>query len=605
MNLHIEILKHLLIAPGLQTSAELCDSLRRSGLRAEEYQVAEQLRRLQRDGFVRLEGVRWRLLRMPSNVNVAPNSRPQASLAPVKIDSSSAPSNRAVAPLPPMLPLQPTGRWVLFRRLCRYYMDCLLQDEAPKLRAYVDNEDDTWITVRDVPWARLAASSSFIVSLSREQAPFQRNRVRRGEDDCIYLGYPVVLVRPKDTAGFIIPLFAQPMRADWSAGMLRLTSDGPIAVNGAWLEYRFRQRVEREAFLRAMGFLNDVSDDDDDGDRTVPGPKDFARLAQDAAHYLYDPKRFAEHIEPLALRCMADWGKTEPGLYNLAVLTLGPRLRYTRGLVRDLRDIVGKFSDEDLDITALAQLFPHEPPQAPASSAGIQPSVSRAPTSAAGDSAPAAFRLEAGNTIDSKPMLHGTTALSTFTPDYLAQTRLLHPSQRAAVVNALAEPVSVVTGPPGTGKSEVVAAMLLNQLLRGQPTLFASKNHQALAAVVPRLNGATEGGDLIIHTSSRDLTQRQNYLAKLQSLLARPPRPDTALGEAFHRRFRDVFAYQHEVLADVQALEQAREEYGRLNQELDALRKYLPLHAQSDKALANWPRDLTLGRLEPLEAELR
>ena len=39
-----------------------------------------------------------------------------------------------------------------------------------------------------------------------------------------------------------------------------------------------------------------------------------------AAHYLYDPKRFAEHIEPLALGRMADWGKAEPGLYNLAVL---------------------------------------------------------------------------------------------------------------------------------------------------------------------------------------------------------------------------------------------------------------------------------------------
>src|SRR5712691_8572697 len=93
-----EILQLLTNAPGLQTAAELCDSLRRSGLRAEEYQVVEQLRRLQRDGFVRLEGTRWRLLRMPSNVNVAPNPRPQASLAPVKIDSSSALPNRAVAP---------------------------------------------------------------------------------------------------------------------------------------------------------------------------------------------------------------------------------------------------------------------------------------------------------------------------------------------------------------------------------------------------------------------------------------------------------------------------------------------------------------------------
>ena len=88
----------------------------------------------------------------------------------------------------------------------------------------------------------------------------------------------------------------------------------------------------------------------------------------------------------------------------------------------------------------------------------------------------------------------------------------------------MVEPVSVVIGPPGTGKSEVVAGMLLNQLLRVRPTLFASKNHQALEAVLPRLNNTVEGGDLIIQTSSRDLAQRQNYLTKLRTLLTRPPR---------------------------------------------------------------------------------
>ena len=66
-----------------------------------------------------------------------------------------------------------------------------------------------------------------------------------------------------------------------------------------------------------------LSEEDDESERTAPGPKDFAQLAQNAAHYLYDPKRFAEHIEPLALSRMADWGRAEPGLYNLAVLTLG------------------------------------------------------------------------------------------------------------------------------------------------------------------------------------------------------------------------------------------------------------------------------------------
>jgi len=600
-----DILQLLAHAPGPQTAAQLCDSLRRRGVKVEEFQLVEQLRRLQRDGYVRLEGIRWLLLKMPTDVHLARNPLHKVPIAPVGVVSGGTSQGQQVTHIPVISPPFPIGRWALFRRLCRYYMDCLLQDEAPRLRAYLDNEDDTWIAVRDVPWARLASGGGLAVALAREQAPFQRNRVRRGEDECVYLGYPVVLVKPQGSSGFIIPLFAQPMQADWSAGVLRLIPDAPIAVNGAWLEYRLRQRAEREAFLRAMDFLNDAGEEDDESERIAPGPKDFARLAQNAAQYLYEPNRFAQQIEPRALSHIADWGRAEPGLYNLAVLTLGPRLRYTRSLFRDLRDISEKCSDADLDKTALAQLFPHEPPQASASCQVMQHGVSRAFKAGAGGDTPAASRQEVGDPADSKPESQNTPELPAFTPDHIAQTRLLHPSQRAAVVNAMVEPVSVVTGPPGTGKSEVVAGMLLNQLLRVRPTLFASKNHQALEAVLPRLNNTVEGGDLIIQTSSRDLAQRQNYLTKLRTLLTRPPRSDAALGEAFQQRFGEAFARQREAIDALQALEQAREEYGRLTQQLDELRQHLPLHAQSGAALGNWRSDVTCGQLETLQAELR
>src|SRR6266850_6627961 len=468
-----EILQLLAHAPGAQTAAQLCDSLRRRGGKVEEFQLVEQLRRLQRDGYVRLEGTRWRLLKMPAGVNLARSPLAKVPTAPVAVISSGAPPGQQVTHVPVISPSFPASRWALFRRLCHYYMDCLLQDEAPRLRAYIDNEDDTWIAVHDIPWARLAAGGGLAVPLAWEQAPFQRNRVRRGEDECVYLGYPVVLVKPQGSSGFIIPLFAQPMQADWSAGVLRLIPDGPIAVNGSWLEYRLRQRAEREAFLRAMGFLSDAGEEDDESERLAPGPKDFAQLAQNAAQYLYEPNRFARQIEPRALSHVADWGRAEPGLYNLAVLTLGPRLRYTRSLIRDLRDISEKCSDADLDKTALAQLFPHEPPQASASSQIMQHGVSRVFNAEAGGDAPAASRQEVGDPADSRLGPQNTPAPPAFTPDHIVQTRLLHPAQRAAVVNAMGEPVSVVTGPPGTGKSEVVAGMLLNQLLRVRPTLFA------------------------------------------------------------------------------------------------------------------------------------
>jgi very-short-patch-repair endonuclease len=550
--------------------------MRSSGLKIEEFEVVERLRRLQKEGVVRLEGTRWRLLKRPEGVPIGPDVKVKQPSSALAI-GAGAPSSAGQTSVSPQLvapPAVPPGRWGLFRRLCRYYMDCLLQEEAPQLRCYVDNQDDTWIVAPEVPWARLCANGGFALPLPREQAAFQRNRVRRGEEECIYLCYPVVLVKPKEGSRFVVPLFAEPMQADWRAGILHLEPDGPIAVNGAWLEYSFRQRKEREAFLRAMGFLNDVRADEE-GEGVSTGTRDFSRLAQGAAHYIHDAARFAEHIQPLQLGPPPLWDMAPPGLYNTAVLTLGPRLKYTRSLLRDLRDISEKWSDEDLDRSALAALFPHDSP--PAEPREAVPPAAEMPL---------------------------PSEIPKLVPEDLAQIRLLHPSQRATVVNSLAERASVVTGPPGTGKSEVVAAMLLNHLLRGQPALFASKNHQALDAVLPRLNTAVEGGDLIIQTSSRELAQRRNYLGKLQSLLARPSRPDASRGEDFRHQFGDLFQEQRTALSDIGAITQARSEYESLNAKLAELRKGLPLHVQSDDSLARWPTAFSPERLAEAQAQL-
>jgi hypothetical protein len=128
-----EILQLLDIAPGPQTAAEICDSLRRRRVKVEEFQLVEHLRRLQRDGFVRLEGIRWRLLKMPIDVNLARSPPPRVSTASVSLASDGVSQGQQVAYIPPVSPPLPAGRWALFRRLCRYYMDCLLQDEAPRL----------------------------------------------------------------------------------------------------------------------------------------------------------------------------------------------------------------------------------------------------------------------------------------------------------------------------------------------------------------------------------------------------------------------------------------------------------------------------------------
>lgn len=71
----------------------------------------------------------------------------------------------------------------------------------------------------------------------------------------------------------------------------------------------------------------------------------------------------------------------------------------------------------------------------------------------------------------------------------------LNDEQERAVREALSDPLSVITGPPGTGKSQVVVDLLAGAVLTGEPVLFASKNNKAVDVVRERLR-ALLGDDL-------------------------------------------------------------------------------------------------------------
>lgn len=63
----------------------------------------------------------------------------------------------------------------------------------------------------------------------------------------------------------------------------------------------------------------------------------------------------------------------------------------------------------------------------------------------------------------------------------------MNDSQEEAVNSAINNNFSVVTGPPGTGKSQVVLNILANMIMSDKSVLFASKNNQAVDVVHKRL----------------------------------------------------------------------------------------------------------------------
>lgn len=64
----------------------------------------------------------------------------------------------------------------------------------------------------------------------------------------------------------------------------------------------------------------------------------------------------------------------------------------------------------------------------------------------------------------------------------------LNDEQEKAVRSALSADVTLIAGPPGTGKTQVVANLIINAAIAGQNVLFTSKNNNAVDVVVERVN---------------------------------------------------------------------------------------------------------------------
>ena len=90
-------------------------------------------------------------------------------------------------------------------------------------------------------------------------------------------------------------------------------------------------------------------------------------------------------------------------------------------------------------------------------------------------------------------------------------------SQDSVLKNVFQNELTVVTGPPGTGKSQVVVNLLVNVISRGETALFASKNNKAVDVVFERL-GECIGSRNFIRTGSWEHRKSANEFLKTVKL---------------------------------------------------------------------------------------
>lgn len=91
-------------------------------------------------------------------------------------------------------------------------------------------------------------------------------------------------------------------------------------------------------------------------------------------------------------------------------------------------------------------------------------------------------------------------------------------SQEQVIVSAMTHPLTVATGPPGTGKSEVVTAVVTTAVAAGESVVVASTNNEAVDVVGRRCDAISPG--LLMRTGNAAALERE--AAKLERLLDQP-----------------------------------------------------------------------------------
>lgn len=123
--------------------------------------------------------------------------------------------------------------------------------------------------------------------------------------------------------------------------------------------------------------------------------------------------------------------------------------------------------------------------------------------------------------------------------------------QDRAVHSAMTNPLTVVTGPPGSGKSQVVLNTVAAAVCRGETVLIASKNNKAVDVVVERLR-ATAPLCPVVRAGAA--AQRQALASEIARLVGEAERAEPAQGLV------DANDEWHRVVRGVRGVHQAREE---------------------------------------------
>lgn len=391
--------------------------------------------------------------------------------------------------------------------LLKYYIECVKQDEGLPIR--VSQAD---LGVRCTPWPHSSdlwhmESAEATVPLHADQFRFADRIRQSARGGTLLYGYPLYCANDKS----ISPVFTWPVECELREGELVIYAipEWP-QLNPEYLSRLAQTPEERRAVLALLGLLDITDDPPDDA------PSDLLSRMEKSGLLL----NMLEPIHPETLSHSSWLSRDIPqGVINSAALFIGDGPRFGAGLVRDLEEMV-RTGAPGWRQTALGALFdsPQRQPQ------------------------------------------EDESAVIEVTP--------LNEEQRQAVRQATHAPMTVVTGPPGTGKSQIVVSLIADAYLRGKRVLFTSKNNKAVDVVESRVS-ALASYPLMVRTGSRAGMRnlRTELAQRLTALLAlRPSKVDHRRYEELKVHYKQLQSQQRALWDELQEIRQAQETLRQLDE---------------------------------------
>ena len=348
-------------------------------------------------------------------------------------------------------------------RMMRYYLECIGQDSDEGVSAFAASQFD--LDYAELPVMPLPGTSADW--WNAPGAARLLGKVRADRNKLIaYVGYPVRLRKQRSARweGFLVePVMLWPIELPAQPGDPYRLQDEIPTPNFKFLKSLAvgdpSQMMEEATRLANDLGMNNPIDDQPEVDELL------VRLGQVRADWDWQ--------EPIDLEACSEGPPLSQlqtaGIYNRAVILTGERSPYTQGLESELKLLASK-AERDLSGTALGAWLTGQ--------------------------------MAEPEAVDDEPLL---------------EVLPMNSEQREAVRSALGAPITVVTGPPGTGKSQVVTNLLVNAAWRRKKVLFASKNNKAVDVVEARVNGLGNRPVLLRMGSKEYQAKLGDYLTAMLS----------------------------------------------------------------------------------------